>query len=136
MIFQTPTPNISDSIEFYKKLDFLKTEIGTSIYVSDKSGIIKINPERTARAGVILIKESWKEILERVKQYVTIFESDNGYIIADSTGMWIYLVEGPSFEMDINKEHTSMLGNYMGLSLETRSRSTYHRRDHCIQRKW
>jgi len=116
-IIQTPTNQLENSLSFYNKLAFKKI---AETYYSDGQVIIEINPDRFARAGVKLIKASWKSevaILEKVTQVLPI---DKGYLLGDPSGAWIYLIESKDFvQYDISSIEPSVLGNFAGVSLES-----------------
>ncbi len=119
-IIQTPTNNLHNSIEFYKKLDFKVLSENSPTLVSDGKAFIEINPDRFARAGLKLFKSSWaKEVMQLEKlTHVTHFE--NTYILSSPSGTWVYLVEGDSPINDQPQEKSfGITGNFQGLSLET-----------------
>ena len=111
--------NLQKSLSFYKKLDFTVLSESNPTLVSDGSVIIEINPDRFARAGVKLYRESWSDVIAALKERQTvILDRNNGYLLADPSGTWIYLEEG-KFEVDLENANNSTLGNYAGVSLET-----------------
>ena len=118
-IIQTPTNNLQNSLSFYQKLNFTVLSESNPTLVSDGSVVVEINPDRFARAGVKLYRASWKDVVASLKESNTvILERDNGYLLADPCGMWIYLVEG-KMEIDLENVPSSTLGNFAGISLET-----------------
>ena len=121
-IIQTPTNNLSDSVEFYTKLGFTKLT-GTELeLVSDGKAVIEINPDRFARAGIKLFNENWESIVDDLEKLVTVLRIDNGYLISDPSGAWIYLIESQEeLHLDLSAISSSVLGNYAGISLETTS---------------
>ena len=61
----TPTPNINQSLAFYKKLKYHELTGSESTMVSDGKVIIEINESRSTRPGIIFYKDSWdEEIIE------------------------------------------------------------------------
>ena len=61
-IIQTPTPNLEQSLDFYKKLNFEKLPAASGNFVTDGKVVIEINPDGFARAGVKLFKNSWQKV--------------------------------------------------------------------------
>ena len=121
MIFQTPTPDLTKSLDFYKKVRFDVIENDHGTFVTDQGAVIKINPDRIARGGVLLFKEDWSDEVKELNSLGTSYKTDSGYIFTDSTGAWIYLQNEAPPSLTIEASHKSILGNYMGLSLETLS---------------
>ena len=120
MIIQTPTNKLEYSLDFYKKLNFKLISEASPILFSDGKAVIEINPERMARAGVKFMNEDWTSQVAALEKLTPVYKLENGYVISDTTGMWIYLKEGKSSPpLEITGECTSLLGNFAGLSLET-----------------
>lgn len=118
-IVQTPTPDIEKSLAFYTQLGF-KTVSKEPLAVSDGICCIEINPDRFARAGIKLYQESWKEQVALLEQQKRVLPIEGGYLLADSSGTWIYLLEGKlPFDFKKAEKSDSVLGNCAGLSLET-----------------
>ena len=105
---------------FKKILGFTVLQAENPALVTDGKIVIEINPDRYARAGVKLLKKSWNETAAALAAYTAVLEIDDGYLLSDPSGVWIYLQlarEGLDFapaEAPISK-----LGNFAGLSLET-----------------
>ena len=116
---QTPTANISKSIDFYKRLNFKDLSTDNQNLVTDGQVHIEINENKFARAGIKLYKENWKEEIESLKKITTIHSIENGHLLADPSNCWIYLIDsGPDFSID-KEPCFSTLGNFAGISLET-----------------
>lgn len=119
-IIHTPTNKLENSIEFYSLLGFTDVSSDGTTLFSDGQVLIEINPDRYARAGVKLIKDDWSEVAANLEQIAPIFSIDQGYILSDGTGTWIYLIENKSFtHIDYSTCGKSIIGTYAGLSLET-----------------
>ena len=119
-IIQTPTNKIENSLDFYTKLDFKIISKENPVLLSDGHVIIEINPDRFARAGVKLINSSWKSEAKALEAITTVVKIENGYLLNDPSGAWIYLIESetiPSY--DLTGIEKSVLGNYAGVSLES-----------------
>ena len=116
----TPTPNISSSIEFYKKLQFHVQSSATRHYAQDGNLKIQIDESRYARPGIKLYRETWEDSVETLKSITPVITTEEGFLLSDPSGVWIYLVEGT---LDMNSiadpKAKSLLGNFAGLSLET-----------------
>lgn len=118
-IIQTPTNNLAESIDFYTKLDFRSIGGSKNMFTDDKA-VIEINPDRFARAGVKLYAEHWDEMVEKVEEITSVQKIEEGYLLSDPSGTWVYLIES-EFDLDFKAAETSssVLGNYAGISLET-----------------
>ena len=127
-IIHTPTNNPVESLEFYTKLGFTKLPGAELELVSDGKAVIEINPDRFARAGIKLFNENWESIVDNLEKVVTVLSIDNGYLISDPSGVWIYLIESKEeLNLDLSTISSSVLGNYAGISLETTSiNKSYH----------
>jgi hypothetical protein len=119
VIIQTPTPNVSSSIEFFQKLGFKELFEDPLIFSDGKANII-VNTDRYARLGLRLYQESWNKEIPKLKEIAEIQETKEGYLISDPSGVWLYLIEGiPKWDLEENENSFSTLGNYMGISLES-----------------
>ena len=119
-IIQTPTPNLSASKGFYDQLNFKVLSEDQPTLVSDGKIIIEINPTPTARAGIKMYNSSWKSIVRKIESLTAVTKTDEGYLLGDATGTWIYLIETNNIpNYDLTGIESSTLGNCAGLSLET-----------------
>ena len=119
-IIQTVTPNIGMSLEFYKKLNFQEIPNEHSSLVTDGKVIMEINTDRSARSGVKLYQASWQKEVTGLEKITAITKIDNGYLLADPSGTWIYLMEKPfDINYELKEKAFGITGNYAGLSLET-----------------
>ena len=119
-IIQTPTNKLKDSVDFYLKLNFKIVSDEDTILVSDGKVIIEINPDRFARAGIKLFNVSWQNTIDELKKVIAVVDTDDGYLLSDPSGVWVYLVESPfTVKHDLSSITPSILGNFAGLSLET-----------------
>ncbi len=116
-IIQTPTNNLEESLQFYKKLNFKLLE---NNIVTDGKAIIEINDNNLARVGIKFYQKDWTSIIVKLKKGVKITELDDAFVFAMPSGTWIYLMKN---EIQVNYENEeksfSVLGNYAGISLET-----------------
>jgi hypothetical protein len=121
-IVHTPTNSLEQSLDFYSRLGYQKINHNNLVLVSDGQVVIEINPDRYARAGVKLIKASWAEDVKKIEALVNVLKIDNGYLLSDPSGTWIYLVESAAeYDFNLPVQSPSALGNYAGLSLESTS---------------
>ncbi len=119
-IIQTPTNGLANSLHFYKLIEFQLISESSPTIVTDGKVAIEINPDRYARAGVKLYASSWADSLEDLQKYTSVNKTDNGFLLSDASGVWIYLIEGESPVSALPSEKsTSVIGNCAGLSLET-----------------
>lgn len=119
-ILQTPTPNLSQSIAFYEKLNYQIISKENPTLVSNGKVVIEINPSRFARAGVKLYRPSWEAVVKDLEDMTTLVKTDTGYVLSDPSGVWIYLeTKEHDFEFTMEKTSFGVTGNFAGLSLET-----------------
>lgn len=119
-IIQTTTTNLQASIDFYTRLNFKLLNESAPTLLSDSKVLIEINPDRFARAGIKLYQESWKAITEKLTPHFTLIDIDNGYLLSDPSGCWVYLIEGQmSVDVPPAENAFGVLGTCAGLSLET-----------------
>jgi hypothetical protein len=117
---QTPTNNLRHSLDFYKKLNFKILSSESPALVTDGKAIIEINPDRFARAGIKFYKNNWSTKIELLKKLTKVSTIDNGYLLSDNSGVWIYLLESnSSIKFNLDGIKNSTLGNFTGLSIET-----------------
>ena len=118
-IVQTPTADLKESLDFYEKLNFKVLSSECPTLVTDGNVVIEINPDRSARAGVKLFSENWKPIVEELEKVTTVVKTENGYLLSDTCGTWIYLLETDEVITAKNDPTSfSKLGNFSGLSVE------------------
>lgn len=119
-LIQTPTNDLRQSLDFYRRLEFKVLSAADPVLVTDGKALIEINPDRYARAGVKLYGENWDAIVSRLMGYTQVTTMENGYLLADSSGAWIYLING-ALAVDFQPAAApySALGGFAGLSLET-----------------
>ena len=119
-LIQTPTPNLAQSVDFYKKLNFEVVSQENPTIVADGKLVIEINPDRFVRAGVKLFRDSWADIAESLEALVKVHKIDDGFMFHDPSNVRIYLIEGKlEINHDFDTPAKSSLGNYAGMSLET-----------------
>jgi len=119
-LIHTPTNNLANSLDFYTRLNFKVISKSTPTIVSDGKAFVQINDDRYARAGAKLYQTSWEEDVLKLKKVTSVIKVDQGYLLNDPSGMWIYLLElEPPVVMESSESSTSVLGNFAGMSLET-----------------
>lgn len=117
VIIQTPTPNIKESTAFYTNCGF--TNISNSNCFTDGKSIIEINENRFARPGIKLIAASWKNEIAELNKITKVTQTENGFLLGDTSGTWIYLNESSQEIAMPENCPTSVFGNNQGLSIET-----------------
>lgn len=118
-IIITPTNSLKSSLDFYQKLNFTTVTHDSMNLVTDGKVIIEINEKRFTRAGVKLFQETWTAVVAVLKTKTKVIPIDNGYLINDGNGVFIYLIEVESgITIDMEKVEKSTLGNSMGVSIE------------------
>lgn len=119
-IIHTPTNKLENSLDFYNRLNFKVISDEKPLLVTDGKAIIEINPERFARAGIKLYKDSWSNEVSNLKKLTAVTKFEQGYLLSDPSGVRIYLIEG-ELGVDYTRQENSfgIIGNFSGLSLET-----------------
>lgn len=120
-IIQTPTNQLQNSVEYYSQLQFKTISSNNSqAWVTDGKVVIEINADRFARAGVKLYADSWGAVVEKLRNQSAIINIENGFLLSDPSGTWIYLLETkPPISFQQSQESFSVLGKFAGMSLET-----------------
>lgn len=119
-LIQTPTNSLANSLEFYSTLKFEVISAENPVIVSDGKAFIQINPDRYARAGVKLFRSSWEDTITKLGGLAKVVKTDEGYLLTDTSGMWIYLVETrDQLDLQASESSNSAIGNYVGIGLET-----------------
>ncbi|SMD43844.1 hypothetical protein SAMN00777080_2456 [Aquiflexum balticum DSM 16537] len=119
ILLQSPTPDLQSSKNFYLRLGF-RQATANPLILTDGKVFIEINPDHYARAGIKLFRESWKPEIQKLQEFTAVTAMENGYLLSDPSGVWIYLMEfvAPT-ELVTDDKSFSVLGNFAGLSLET-----------------
>ncbi|MEE9361175.1 MAG: hypothetical protein V3U92_01100 [Cellulophaga sp.] len=119
-LIQTPTSNLTKSLSFYLKLGFTLLSKENPVIVSDGKAILEINPDNYARAGIKLLNKDWGTTVEKLNVLTTVLKTPSGYLLNDTNGVWIYLIEAEKeFHYTQNKTSSSVLGNFAGISIES-----------------
>lgn len=121
-IIHTPTSDLTQSLDFYNKLNFDVLSEENPLLVTDGKAIIEINPDRYARAGVKCFKASWRKEVEALSKLTAVTKIEKGYLLSDPNGVWIYLVEEElevaTVSIEMEDPCFGIPGNFAGLSLE------------------
>ncbi|MEL7002015.1 MAG: hypothetical protein AAFN93_04675 [Bacteroidota bacterium] len=118
-IIHTPCPDLQTSLDFYKRLNFEVISASEPTLVSDGQAMIEINPERFARAGVKLYQKDWKDVVTKLEMEVNITPIQNGHLLSDPSGVWVYLLNDEAYNTVDAGVSKSILGTFAGISLET-----------------
>lgn len=118
-VIHTPARNLQKSLAFYQKLGFQLVPDDQTQFIADSQMLVELNTNHFARPGLKLYKESWMEEIEKLQSIRKLFFLENGFLINDGNGCWVYLVEaiGPGMSA-LPVDQKSWLGNFFGLSLE------------------
>jgi len=115
---QTPTPNLAKSIAYFKALGYEIKQYKNYTLAYDAALTILINTDRTARAGVTMIKKNWDEEVAKLKKHTNVIKKNGNYYFADPSGCWFHLLTKEIEEIPDTKT-SCILGNYAGLSMES-----------------
>lgn len=119
MIVETPTPNLQQSLSFYKKLNFEVIEKNDNAVVTDGSVKILINNERTTRPGIKLYIENIDTVIKELQEHV-VFYGPGKNMFSDLSGMRTSLFEKKNAtNFKAGKTDPSLLGSFAGVSIET-----------------
>ncbi len=117
--FQTVTPNLQESIEFFQRLEF-KQDVNHPQVFHEGGQIIFINFERIARAGLRFYADSWTKVVSEIEKLCKVHQIEGGYAFADPSNSWVYLLESEAPTLTPPAMPSkSILGNFAGLSLES-----------------
>ena len=88
--------------------------------VTDGKAVVEINPSRFARPGVKLYATSWQEQIKAMPKWTEVIEISDGYLLADPSGVWIYLIVSEKSPAAIPADcPPSILCSYAGVSIES-----------------
>jgi hypothetical protein len=119
-MLQTPTPKLSASVHFYQQLGYEIIENADRTYASNGQLLIEINPHRHARAGIKLYQADWSAAIAELEPLTKITPIENGHLLGDGNGVWIYLMNGDApINFTPKAESFGITGNYAGLSIES-----------------
>jgi hypothetical protein len=118
IIVQTPTRNIQESIDFYTKLGFSKCESYTQNLLTDGQFYLQINPDKFARVGLKIFVDNLGILAEKLQKHTKIIDFENCKVFRNHNTT-IQLSEDKIDLPNLKPEETSLLGNFVGLSIET-----------------
>lgn len=119
IIIHSPSPNPAESLAFYKKLGYQVKENQGNPILTDGMMLIELNPDSSARPGIKIIKSSWKNEVLKLEKLCQVYKTNDGYLINDFSGCWIYLVEDKeALNFELKGESFGLTGNFSGISLE------------------
>lgn len=115
----TPTNDVQQSIDFYQKLQYQQLNSEPSILFSDGKMIIEINPDRFARAGLIMYQENWEAECDTLAKITTVIDIEDGHLVSDPNGVRVYLMNQIwDKEYDLPETGKTYTGNFAGVSIE------------------
>jgi len=119
-VIHTPTPSLTQSLAFYKKLGYTVLSAESPCMVTDGKAVVEINPVRFARAGVKIYGADIDATINSIGQMTRIVATESGALLTDGNGVWIYLEsEPPPVIFTTDSECYGLPGNFSGLSIET-----------------
>ncbi|WP_282036409.1 hypothetical protein [Saccharicrinis aurantiacus] len=113
----TPTPNLTESLEFYKKLNFKVESSGTSYLVSDAKITIELSENKKYRKGFKISTSNKAELINKLSSHAILLNQDDDSIAVDRNGLWYYITEEDFTTADGSNQ--SILGTNFGVSIET-----------------
>jgi len=117
---QTPTNELVNSLNFYQKIGFTVLTKEHPCILTDGKVLLEINPDRFARAGIKLFSDHWDAIISDIESLVTVTTLENGYLFADPSGTWVYLLENEAQTTTIPENISApVIGQLAGLSMES-----------------
>jgi len=120
LLVQSATAILEESIEFFDSLEFEKLQTENNLLFRDSNYIVDINPNRYSRTGLKFYSENWEEAIEKIKELVNIEKFEEYYQLTDPSGTKYFLYPASSYPAySSNAESKSILGNLMGIGLET-----------------
>ncbi|MEM8896428.1 MAG: hypothetical protein AAGC88_17745, partial [Bacteroidota bacterium] len=84
----TPTNDLSESLDFYQRLDFTIISETDPVIVAGGSAIVEINPDRYTRAGIKMYAPSWAATTKKLKEKTVVHQITEGYLVHDMSGCW------------------------------------------------
>lgn len=107
-------------MEFYHTLGFDHVPNSNPSLLIGGNAIIEINPSRYARPGIKIYLGEPLKTTKKLKEITPVYEMENGYVLSDMSGCWVYLCEDSfDFEKAVLDKPTVVPGNFMGVSLES-----------------
>ncbi|MEM6672532.1 MAG: hypothetical protein AAF726_06785 [Planctomycetota bacterium] len=116
---KTATPAMEISDAYFERLGFTRLE-RSGVYQTDGSALIEVDPNRFARPGLVVHRETWDGVIDDLAGFGPLHDIDGGRLLAAPSGTWCYLLDG-AFEAPpgFAEAPPSILGSYAGISLET-----------------
>ncbi|MEZ5308363.1 MAG: hypothetical protein R2684_14550 [Pyrinomonadaceae bacterium] len=117
-IIQTPTPDIVISRDFYLRLGYRVVSEKSPLVQTDGNFLVEINPERTARKGIKIIREDCDELAVKIGRLSNVVETERGFLVSDPNGVFVF-VESDPHEFQITGDSSGLTGNFAGVSIES-----------------
>jgi len=118
-VVHTPTKDLAESIDFYKRLEFEMLSEKEPTVFTDGKAIVEINPDRSARAGIKMYTEDWSGEIDSMRKVSEVLEIPDGFLLCDPNGVRVYLANGSlGIDYETKTESFGLTGNYAGLSIE------------------
>lgn len=118
-IIQTYAADLNPTLNFYTKLDFEHRTIGGKEYAVSNVFAIELNTNAKARTGLKLYLPNLIETKQKLNSLLNSVESDGCLLITTPSGCRVYLDHIENTPKISFTPVQSLLGNFMGMSLET-----------------
>ena len=116
---QSPTPNLTASKEFYEKLNFQAFEHEGHPYYTDGHSKILINPDRSARAALVLEVDDVNKYKTNLSAKGLHFEESKDELLLTCPSGIYTRIKRLSGTLPVGSDQASVLGNAAGLTIES-----------------
>lgn len=118
-IINTPTPELQQSLDFYQSLQYHLVESGDFHYAISGNLIIRINPDRYSRPGLVFYQDDWEKTIDSLSKQYHIIEKDQSQFVSDSNGIIVELCMTEKYpELPSAEKVNELPGNFSGISIE------------------
>jgi predicted lactoylglutathione lyase len=118
-IINTPTPDLQQSKDFYHSLRYHLVESGDHHYAISGDLIIRINPDRYSRPGLVFYQEDWGKIIDSFKEDYYLINKDHSQFVAAPSGTIVELCQIDHYpDLPGFEEVNELPGKFSGISIE------------------
>ncbi len=118
-IIQTYAGNLNQLLAYYNTLNFEHLTSNDKQYAISSKFAIELNTNPHARPGLKLFADDSTETVTKLQAHLNVVTSDNDYLISTPSGCRVYLENEKTAPTVIFADQESVLGNFMGMTLET-----------------
>ena len=118
-IIQTYAANLNQILTYYNKLEFEHITLNNKEYAVSSKFAIELNTKNTSRPGLKLYLPNLNETKQHLEKHLNCITTEESILITTPSGCRVYLENeenAPQIELSTSE---SVLGNFMGMSLET-----------------